>query len=42
MVLVHIWYMCKGIEKNQLTLPKPVREKLGLKKGAKIDIFPYT
>lgn len=26
--------------KNQLTLPKPVRDKLGLKKGAKIDIFP--
>ena len=26
--------------KNQLTLPKPVREKLGLKKGTKIDIFP--
>lgn len=26
--------------KNQLTLPKPVRDKLGVKKGAKIDIFP--
>ncbi|OGE26231.1 hypothetical protein A3C26_02785 [Candidatus Daviesbacteria bacterium RIFCSPHIGHO2_02_FULL_39_12] len=26
--------------KNQLTLPKPVRDKLGLKTGAKIDIFP--
>ena len=26
--------------KNQLTLPKPVREKLGLKRGTKIDIFP--
>ena len=26
--------------KNQLTLPKPVRDKLGLKKGTKIDIFP--
>ncbi len=26
--------------KNQLTLPKPVRESLGLKKGVKIDIFP--
>ena len=26
--------------KNQLTLPKPVRERLGLRKGTKIDIFP--
>lgn len=26
--------------KNQLTLPKPVRDKLGLIKGTKIDIFP--
>ena len=26
--------------KNQLTLPLPVREKLGLKRGIKIDIFP--
>lgn len=26
--------------KNQLTLPKSVRDKLGLKKGTKIDIFP--
>ncbi len=26
--------------KNQLTLPKPVRDRLGLKKGIKIDIFP--
>lgn len=26
--------------KNQFTLPKPVRDKLGLKKGTKIDIFP--
>lgn len=26
--------------KNQLTLPKGVRERLGLKKGTKIDIFP--
>jgi len=26
--------------KNQFTLPLPVREKLGLKRGTKIDIFP--
>lgn len=26
--------------KNQFTLPKPVRDKLGLRKGTKIDIFP--
>ncbi len=26
--------------KNQLTLPKPVRDKLGIRKGTKIDIFP--
>lgn len=26
--------------KNQLTLPKLVRDKLGLKRGTKIDIFP--
>lgn len=26
--------------KAQVTIPKPVREKLGLKKGTKIDIFP--
>ncbi len=26
--------------KNQFTLPKLVRDKLGLKRGAKIDIFP--
>ncbi|OGE14544.1 hypothetical protein A3F00_00785 [Candidatus Daviesbacteria bacterium RIFCSPHIGHO2_12_FULL_37_11] len=26
--------------KNQLTLPKSVRDRLGLKNGAKIDIFP--
>lgn len=26
--------------KNQFTLPKSVRDKLGLKKGTKIDIFP--
>lgn len=26
--------------KNQLTLPKLVRDKLGLKQGTKIDIFP--
>lgn len=26
--------------KNQFTLPKSVREKLGLKRGTKIDIFP--
>ena len=26
--------------KNQFTLPKPVRDKLGLRKGIKIDIFP--
>lgn len=26
--------------KNQLTLPKAVRDALGLKKGIKIDIFP--
>lgn len=26
--------------KNQFTLPKSVREKLGLKIGIKIDIFP--
>lgn len=26
--------------KAQVTIPKPVREKLGLKKGTRIDIFP--
>lgn len=26
--------------KNQFTLPKSVRDKLGMKKGTKIDIFP--
>lgn len=26
--------------KNQFTLPKPVRDKLGVKKGVKFDIFP--
>lgn len=26
--------------KNQFTLPKPVRDRLGLRKGTKIDIFP--
>ncbi|MBI2039765.1 AbrB/MazE/SpoVT family DNA-binding domain-containing protein [Candidatus Microgenomates bacterium] len=26
--------------KAQITIPKPVRERLGLKKGTKIDIFP--
>ena len=26
--------------KNQFTLPKSVRDKLGLRKGTKIDIFP--
>lgn len=26
--------------KNQFTLPKAVRDRLGLKKGAKVDIFP--
>ena len=26
--------------KNQLTLPKQVRDTLGLKRGAKIDIYP--
>lgn len=26
--------------KNQLTLPKLVRDKLGIRKGTKIDIFP--
>lgn len=26
--------------KSQITIPKLVREKLGLKKGTKIDIFP--
>lgn len=26
--------------KNQLTLPKAVRDKLGLRKGIKIDIYP--
>lgn len=28
--------------KNQLTLPKPVRDKLGVKKGMKFDIYPTT
>ena len=26
--------------KNQLTLPKAVRDRLGLKQGTKIDIYP--
>lgn len=26
--------------KNQLTLPKSVREKLGVKRGVKFDIYP--
>ncbi len=26
--------------KNQFTLPKPVRDKLGVKKGVKFDIYP--
>lgn len=26
--------------KSQLTLPKPVRDKLGVKKGMKFDIYP--
>lgn len=26
--------------KNQLTLPRPVREKLGVKRGVKFDIYP--
>lgn len=26
--------------KNQFTLPKSVRDKIGMKKGTKIDIFP--
>lgn len=26
--------------KNQLTLPKSVREKLGVKRGTKFDIYP--
>lgn len=28
--------------KNQLTLPQPVREKLGVKKGTKFDIYPTS
>lgn len=28
--------------KNQLTLPKPVRDKLGVKKGMKFDIYPTS
>lgn len=28
--------------KNQLTLPKPVRDKLGVKKGVKFDIYPTS
>lgn len=28
--------------KNQFTLPLPVREKLGVKKGVKFDIYPMS
>ena len=28
--------------KNQFTLPKPVRDKLGVKKGVKFDIYPTS
>ncbi len=28
--------------KNQLTLPKPVRDKLGVKKGVRFDIYPTS
>lgn len=28
--------------KNQLTLPKPVRDKLGVKRGVKFDIYPTS
>lgn len=28
--------------KNQLTLPKPVRDRLGVKKGMKFDIYPTS
>lgn len=28
--------------KNQFTLPRPVREKLGVKKGVKFDIYPTS
>lgn len=28
--------------KNQLTLPKPVRDKLGVKKGVRFDIYPIS
>ena len=26
--------------KGQLTIPKPIREKLGLKTGSRVDIYP--
>jgi len=28
--------------KNQFTLPQPVREKLGVKKGVRFDIYPTS
>ncbi len=33
-------YTTTVTSKGQITLPKAVRDKLGLKKGTKIDIFP--